>query len=102
MLNGRPDIDIEALRPYCIFQGNASDWHEMCEPVLWLWQALREFNEEGRRNFLKFFTGNDGEQWSRLVVLPHTVCLPSGRTAFVSTLFLSDTYPSLESTPLLI
>ena len=67
MLNGRPDIDIEALRPYCIFQGNASDWHEMCEPVLWLWQALREFNEEGRRNFLKFFTGNDGEKWRRLV-----------------------------------
>ena len=64
MLNGRPDIDIEALRPYCIFQGN-NDWHEMCETVLWLWQALREFNEEGRRNFLKFFTGGDraGAGW---------------------------------------
>ena len=57
ILNGKADIDVEELRPYVIFQGDPY-WGEQSEVVLWLWQALREFNEEGRRGFLKFFTGS--------------------------------------------
>ena len=38
--------------------GDKDEWNEQNEIVLWLWQALREFDDEGRRGFLKFFTGS--------------------------------------------
>jgi hypothetical protein len=57
ILNGKADIDVEELRPYVIFQGDPY-WGEQSEVVLWLWQALREFDDDGRRGFLKFFTGS--------------------------------------------
>jgi hypothetical protein len=38
MLNGKPDIDVEELRPYVVFQGEA-EWNEQSEVVLWLWQV---------------------------------------------------------------
>ena len=41
-----------------ITSGDKDEWNEQNEIVLWLWQALREFDDEGRRGFLKFFTGS--------------------------------------------
>lgn len=41
MLNGKPDIDVEELRPYVIFQGGPG-WNEQTEVVLWLWQVLQD------------------------------------------------------------
>jgi hypothetical protein len=57
MLNGKPEIDIEELRAYCVFQGG-KHFNEQDEVVLWLWQALRDMDDGDRRNFLKFFTGS--------------------------------------------
>jgi HECT-domain (ubiquitin-transferase) len=57
ILSGKPDFDVEELRPYVMFQGGPN-FNERNELILWLWQALREFDEEGRRGFLKFFTGS--------------------------------------------
>jgi len=79
MLNGRPDIDIEEIRAYTIYQGcyfklkalyqiiylnklhpiiGSKDFQETYYTVVWLWDILREFTTENRRNFLKFVTGS--------------------------------------------
>ena len=57
MLNGRADIDIEEIRAYTMYQGGP-DFQETHYSVVWLWDSLREFSLEDKRNFLKFVTGS--------------------------------------------
>jgi E3 ubiquitin-protein ligase HUWE1 len=56
LVNGKPTIDIEELRASTVFQGG---YHENAQVVLWLWQALREFDQQKRGLFLKFMTGTN-------------------------------------------
>lgn len=50
LINGRPSIDVDEIRSSVVFQGG---YNENSQVVLWLWQALREFNQEYRGLFLK-------------------------------------------------
>jgi hypothetical protein len=70
MLNGRPILDVEEIRAYCIYQGaHAGSEEDLLDAgivpfgekhvtVTWLWQVMRDFKEEERRSLLKFFTGS--------------------------------------------
>ena len=94
MLNGRPEIDIEEIRAYTIYQGlkkmfysfvylfissnwyssfinlwnyiyvthnnflGSGDFQESYYTIVWLWDILREFSLENRRQFLYFVTGS--------------------------------------------
>jgi hypothetical protein len=68
ILNGKPVIDIDEIRAYCIFQGARSGlsddsgvenikWDDSHEQVEWLWRILRSVDDEQRRLYLKFVTG---------------------------------------------
>jgi len=69
ILNGKPVIDIDEIRAYCIFQGARSGladddevmekikWDDSHEQVEWLWRILRAAEDETRRLYLKFVTG---------------------------------------------
>lgn len=70
ILNGKPVIDIDEIRAYCIFQGARSaagleeangaqeiKWDDSHEQVEWLWRILRSCDDETRRLYLKFVTG---------------------------------------------
>lgn len=64
MLNGRPVLDVEEIRAYCIYQGGGVSSGVVGPPfgeghriIIWLWQLLREYSEEERRLLLLFFTG---------------------------------------------
>ena len=54
MLNGRPELDVNDLRAYTIYQGNFHDEHHL---VYWLWQAVESFDSSTRDKFLRFITG---------------------------------------------
>ena len=77
MMNGKPTVDVEELRAYCIYQGggameaaeieaaenNGSEvqkgpWGNNHEVVVWLWQALRDLPQGDVRTILCFFTGS--------------------------------------------
>jgi hypothetical protein len=60
MLNGKPTVDVEELRAYCIYQGSTPDdyFNETHDSVLWFWQAVRSFSQAERRCLLLFFTGS--------------------------------------------
>ena len=68
ILNGKPTVDIEELRAYCIYQGskvssdkedaNKEVWGDNHEIVVWFWQALRDSSQEDVRVILCFFTGS--------------------------------------------
>lgn len=58
ILCGKKSIDVEDIRAYCIYQGTTEGFGEDHEDKTeWLWRALREFNQEKRRLYLKFVTG---------------------------------------------
>lgn len=57
MFNGKQTVNIEELRAYCIYQGK-SNFNDTHDSIVYLWRAIREFTEEDRRLFLKFFTGS--------------------------------------------
>ena len=57
ILNGKQSVNIEELRAYCMYQGK-STFNDSHDSVVYLWRAIREFNENDRRLFLKFFTGS--------------------------------------------
>ena len=54
LLNGKPDVDVDELRAFVVFQGG---YDVNSQEVLWLWQALRGFTPEYRAKFLRFVTG---------------------------------------------
>jgi len=76
MLNGKPIVDVEELRAYCIYQGGGKvesvdtgsaesgtdvqkgPWGNNHEVVVWLWQALRDLPQNDVRTILCFFTGS--------------------------------------------
>lgn len=70
MLNGRPLLEVEDIRAYVIYQSGG----ESCEEIMlrekevpfgedhylivWLWQLVRSYPQQKRRQFLLFFTGS--------------------------------------------
>ena len=54
LLNGKPDVDVDELRAFVVFQGG---YDVNSQEVLWLWQALRAGTPEFRAKFLRFVTG---------------------------------------------
>ena len=72
ILNGKPTIDIDEIRGYCMFQGarvfgienddgdgygSECKFGEDSEVVQWLWAILRSFETEQCRSYLHFVTG---------------------------------------------
>ncbi|CAK4235833.1 unnamed protein product [Aphanomyces euteiches] len=55
LLNGNPNIDVDLLRANVNFQGG---YDANAQVVLWLWQALRTWDNAKRQLFLKFTTGS--------------------------------------------
>ncbi|KAF0695565.1 Aste57867_13605 [Aphanomyces stellatus] len=55
LLNGNPTIDVDLLRANVAFQGG---YDATAQVVLWLWQALRTWDNPKRQLFLKFATGS--------------------------------------------
>eukprot|EP00606_Chrysophyceae_sp_TOSAG23-5_P001546 GSChrysophyteH2.ASY1.ANO1.862.1 assembled CDS len=59
LLNGKPVVDVDELRAYCIYQGSKdSPWGEEHETIVWLWQTLRDLPQNDVRIILSFFTGS--------------------------------------------
>jgi len=78
VLNGKPSVEVDDLRAYCIYQGGGGyrvdvdnmpleegkereiqgGWGEEHEGVVWLWQALRDMGSDDVRMVLAFFTGS--------------------------------------------
>lgn len=80
ILNGRPEVDVDDLRAYCMYQdgggydddreeslANADEdgvpapvlpFGEQSEMVIWFWQALRDYSQSELRQVLSFFTGS--------------------------------------------
>jgi hypothetical protein len=60
LLNGKPEVDVDELRAYCIYQGEMEDslWGEENEIVVWFWQVLRDLPQDDVRTILCFFTGS--------------------------------------------
>ena len=56
LFNGKSEINVDEIRSNCVFQGGYSENEKV---VLWLWQAIREFNLEYKGLFLKFVTGTN-------------------------------------------
>jgi hypothetical protein len=54
LLNGNPIIDVDQLRAHVVFQGG---YDSNARVILWLWQALRQWENATRQLFLKFATG---------------------------------------------
>ncbi|OQR95979.1 HECT E3 ubiquitin ligase [Thraustotheca clavata] len=55
LVNGNPVIDVDQIRASAIFQGG---YDANAQVVLWLWQALRSWDNNTRQLFLKFTTGS--------------------------------------------
>jgi hypothetical protein len=60
LLCGKPIVDVDELRAYCIYQGikEGNSWGEDNEIIVWLWQALRDVTQGEVRAILSFFTGS--------------------------------------------
>lgn len=78
ILNGKPKVDVEELRAYCMYQGRdnyqltddesaastgvdeslLAVFDEQHDSVVWLWAALRQCKDSERRAVLQFFTGS--------------------------------------------
>ena len=60
MIGGRDEVDIEEIRAYTMYQSASkiSTFGEAHCTVVWLWDVLREFNTNRRRQFLQFVTGS--------------------------------------------
>ena len=58
MLNGRPVIDVDELRAYCVYQSSSKAFGEAHVTVVWLWKLAREMGVSQRRALLLFFTGS--------------------------------------------
>ncbi|RQM21433.1 hypothetical protein B5M09_009766 [Aphanomyces astaci] len=55
LLNGNPVIDVDLLRCNVHFQGG---YDATAQVILWLWQALRAWDNSTRQMFLQFATGS--------------------------------------------
>ncbi|RHY30596.1 hypothetical protein DYB32_004207 [Aphanomyces invadans] len=55
LLNGNPLIDVDMMRSNVQFQGG---YDANAQVILWLWQALRTWDNPKRQQFLKFATGS--------------------------------------------
>lgn len=85
LLNGQPYINVDEIRAYTIYDGYQPD----DLPVLWLWQAIREFAAADRGLALAFITGcskvpldgyNPPFQICKMV--GDVTALPRGQTCF--------------------
>ena len=96
---GSPCLDFEALTRSARYEGGYHPEHRV---ILWLWDVIREFSEDERKLFLKFFAGTDrapigGLANLRMVVQrdgPDSNKLPRSHTCF-NTLLLPS-YRSKE------
>ncbi|KAK9819719.1 hypothetical protein WJX72_001643 [[Myrmecia] bisecta] len=53
---GNPILDFDALQNNARYDGGYTHDHRA---VKWLWEIVKEFDDEEKRRFLKFFTGSD-------------------------------------------